>query len=92
MGIASLGNWLFNFALGLYTPPGFQNIKYGMFIVFGVMCVLAAVQFCFIYPETCNKSLEEIEDMFAPGGPNAWHTRPGESRLDRLVEGARNRR
>ncbi|RVX74479.1 hypothetical protein B0A52_01605 [Exophiala mesophila] len=27
MGIAALGNWLFNFALGLYIPPGFQNIK-----------------------------------------------------------------
>ncbi|KAK5086777.1 hypothetical protein LTS08_007190 [Lithohypha guttulata] len=92
MGIASLDNWLFNFALGLYIPPGLQNIKYGIFIVFGVMCVLAAVQFYFTYPETCNKSLEEIEDMFAPGGPNAWHTRPGESRLDRLVEEARNRR
>ncbi|KAL2835102.1 general substrate transporter [Aspergillus cavernicola] len=26
MGIAAIGNWLFNFALGLYIPPGFQNI------------------------------------------------------------------
>lgn len=43
MGISALGNWLFNFALGLYIPPGFQNIKWGMFIVFGSMCVLGAV-------------------------------------------------
>ena len=88
MGISALGNWLFNFALGLYIPPGFQNMTYGMFIVFGCMCVLAAVQFYFMYPETCGKSLEEIEAMFAPGGPKPWKTRPGESRLDALVDEA----
>lgn len=51
MSIAALGNWLFNFALGLYIPPGFLNIRYGLFIVFGVMCCLAAVQFYLTYPE-----------------------------------------
>jgi len=92
MGISALGNWLFNFALGLYIPPGFQNIKWGMFIVFGAMCVLGAIQFYFTYPETCNKSLEEIEEMFSPGGPKPWHTKPGGSRLDGLVETAREKR
>lgn len=32
MSIAAEGNWLFNFALGLYIPPGFQNIRYGLFV------------------------------------------------------------
>lgn len=91
MGIAALGNWLFNFALGLYIPPGFQNIKWGMFIVFGAMCVLGAIQFYFTYPETCNKSLEEIEEMFSHSGPKPWHTKPGGSRLDRLVDVAREK-
>lgn len=89
MGIAAIGNWLFNFALGLYIPPGFQNITWKMFLVFGVMCVLAAVQFFFTYPETCGKTLEEIEDMFAPGGPKPWHTKPGQSKLDAMVDDAR---
>lgn len=92
MGIASLGNWLFNFALGLYIPPGFINIRWGMFIVFGAMCVLAALQFFFTYPETANKSLEEIEEMFAPGGPKPWHTKPGESKLDMLINEAAEKR
>jgi len=97
MGIAALGNWLFNFALGLYIPPGFQNIKWGMPIIFGVMCVLGAIQFYFAYPETCNKSLEEIkeieeiEEIFSHGGPRPWQTKPGESRLDRLVDVAREK-
>ncbi len=29
--------------------------------------------------------------MFAPGGPHAWNTKPGESRLDALVEQAREK-
>ncbi|TKX21716.1 high-affinity glucose transporter-3 [Elsinoe australis] len=91
MSIASLGNWTFNFALGLYIPPGFINIKYGLFIVFGVLCVLAATQFYFTYPETANKSLEEIEITFSDDGPRPWKTRPGESRLDALVENAREK-
>lgn len=72
-------------------PPGFQNIKWGLFVVFGALCVLGAIQFYFTYPETCNKSLEEIEEMFSPSGPHPWHTKPGDSRLDHLVEQARER-
>ena len=89
MGISAIGNWLFNFALGLYIPPGFQNIKYGMFIVFGVMCFLGAAQFYFTYPETCGKTLEEIEELFAPGAIKPWKTKPGNSKLDALVDEAR---
>lgn len=90
MGIASIGNWLFNFALGLYIPPGFINIRYAMFIVFGLMCFLAAAHFFLAYPETANKTLEEVEEMFAHGGPRPWQTKRGESRLDALVEDAKN--
>ena len=91
MGISALGNWLFNFALGLYIPPGFINITWRMFIVFGVMCLLGAIQFFFTYPETCQKSLEEIEEMFSPNGPHAWQTRVGNSKLDALIEEAREK-
>lgn len=89
MGIAAIGNWLFNFALGLYIPPGFQNITWKMFIVFGAMCVLAAIHFFLTYPETCGKTLEEIEEMFAPGGPKPWHTKPGGSKLNAHIDAVR---
>jgi len=29
--------------------------------------------------------------MFSPSGPRPWHTKPGESRLDKLVEQAREK-
>lgn len=90
MGIAALGNWLFNFALGLYIPPGFRNITWGLFLVFGIMCIAAAFQIFFTFPETCNKSLEEIEFLFSKEGPRPWQTRPGRSHLDTLVIEARN--
>ena len=47
-------------ALGLYIPPGFINIRYGLFIVFGCLCMLAAVQFYFTYPETAGKTLVRL--------------------------------
>ena len=65
-----------------------MNIRYAMFIIFGLMCFMAATQFYFTYPETAHKTLEEIEEMFAPGGPKAWKTKRGESRLDALLEDA----
>ncbi|KAK0915372.1 hypothetical protein LTS16_011090 [Friedmanniomyces endolithicus] len=82
MSIAALGNWIFNFALGMFIPPAFRNIGGGAFIVFGCLCVLAAIQSFLLYPETAKKSLEGIEEMFRPGGPKPWRTKPGESHLD----------
>ena len=44
MALAAVANWLFNFALGLFTPPAFLNITYKIFIIFGVLCIGAAIQ------------------------------------------------
>lgn len=82
MGIAAIGNWLFNFAIGLFIPPAFQNIRWGLFVVFGVLCLLGATQFWLTYPETCCKTIEEIEVLFSDDGPRAWKTKKGQSRLE----------
>ncbi|RKU40200.1 hypothetical protein DL546_000898 [Coniochaeta pulveracea] len=89
MSMAALSNWVFNFALGMFTPPAFVNIQWRIFIIFGVLCVAAAVWFWVFYPETCGKTLEEIEIMFGSDGPRPWNTRRGESRLDAGIETAR---
>ncbi|KAL8684853.1 MAG: hypothetical protein Q9224_006100 [Gallowayella concinna] len=78
-------NWICNFALGLFVPPAFHNISWKTFIIFGVLCFGAAVQAFFFYPETAQKSLEEIELLFSKGGPKPWNTRPGDSLLDAKV-------
>jgi hypothetical protein len=41
------------------------------------------------YPETCGKTIEEVEEMFRKGGPKPWHTKPGQSNLDDRIEEAR---
>lgn len=86
MSLAALSNWIFNFALGLFTPPAFVNIQWRIFIIFGVLCVAAAGWFWVFYPETCGKTLEEVEIMFSPEGPRPWKTRKGESRLTAEIE------
>ena len=37
-------------------------------------------------PETCQKTIEEVELMFAKGAPPAWKTRKGESRLEAEIQ------
>lgn len=86
MALASIANWLFNFAIGLFIPPAFHNISWKTFIIFGVLCFGAAIQAYLTYPETAGKSLEEIELMFSKDGPRPWNTKPGDSLLDQKIE------
>lgn len=43
------------------------------------------------YPETCGKTIEEVEELFSDNGPKPWHTKPGQSKLDNLIEEAREK-
>ncbi|KAL8378041.1 hypothetical protein RB595_008641 [Gaeumannomyces hyphopodioides] len=92
MALAALSNWIFNFALNMFTPPAFRDIKWHTFTVFGCLCIGAAAWFFVFYPETGGKTLEEIELMFSPQGPRPWKTRMGESRLDAEIEAVKTRK
>ncbi|CZR57683.1 related to high-affinity glucose transporter [Phialocephala subalpina] len=89
MSLASIANWLFNFAIGLFLPSAFQNISWKIFIIFGVLCIGASAQAFLSYPETAGKTLEEVEHSFQKGAPWPWHTKPGGSGLDAKVVQAR---
>ncbi|KAH8591981.1 hypothetical protein B0O99DRAFT_654119 [Bisporella sp. PMI_857] len=71
MSLAAVANWLFNFAFRLFVPPAILNITYKTFIIFGVLCFGAAIQAVFTHPETCGKTLEEIELLFSKDSPHA---------------------
>lgn len=92
MSLAAMSNWVFNFALNMFTPPAFINITYKIFIIFGVLCVAASGWFFFWYPETCGKTLEEVELMFSKDGPWAWNTKKGNSRLAAEIEAVKARK
>ncbi|PWW77640.1 general substrate transporter [Tuber magnatum] len=74
VALCTSANWIFNFALGDFVPSAFENIKWKVYIVFGVFCAVMTVHAFFCFPETAGKSLEEIEAMFQEGLP-PWKTR-----------------
>ncbi|KAF2502232.1 sugar transporter [Lophium mytilinum] len=84
VALSTSANWAFNFALGYFVPPSFENIKWKTYILFGVFCIAMFVHVFFMFPETAGKQLEEVEDMFTDvNGPRnigtlAWKTRVGQ--------------
>jgi sugar porter (SP) family MFS transporter len=80
VALTTSANWAFNFALGYFVPPAFVNIKWKVYILFGVFCTAMFIHVYFMFPETAGKSLEEVEAMFLdPQGPRyigtpAWRT------------------
>lgn len=80
VALATSANWLFNFALGYFVPPAFENIQWKTYLVFGVFCTAMAIHVFFMFPETAGKTLEEVEGMFTDPngikyiGTPAWKT------------------
>jgi len=93
VALATSGNWAFNFALGYFVPPAFQNIKWETYILFGVFCVAMFVHVFFMFPETAGKTLEEVEELFTdPHGPRyvgtpAWKTHITTKRVELIEKG-----
>lgn len=82
VALATSGNWAFNFALAYFVPPAFKNITWQTYVVFAVFCFAMFWHAFFFFPETANKTLEEVSDIFddtKPGairliGTPAWKT------------------
>ncbi|KAG5982300.1 hypothetical protein E4U55_002072 [Claviceps digitariae] len=64
VGVAAAGNWIFNLALAFFVPPAFTNIQWKSYIIFGVFCIVMTAHAFFTYPETAQKSLEEMDQLF----------------------------
>ena len=65
---------IFNFALGYFVPPAFENIQWRVYLIFGAFCAAMTLHVFFLFPETAGKSLEQVEAMFDEHVP-AWRTR-----------------
>lgn len=71
VALATAANWTFNFALAYFVPPAFENITWKTYVIFAVFCAAMHLHVFFLFPETANKSLEEVAEMFddkQPGG------------------------
>ncbi|KFY45526.1 hypothetical protein V494_00904 [Pseudogymnoascus sp. VKM F-4513 (FW-928)] len=64
VSLATFFNWLMNFSLTFFTPPAFQHIQWKTFLIFGTLCCCAIVHVFLLFPESCGKTLEEMDDLF----------------------------
>lgn len=71
VGLSAAGNWIFNFALAYFVAPAFTNIQWKTYIIFGVFCTVMTLHVYFLYPETSQRSLEEVDYVFDTG-VKAW--------------------
>ncbi|TVY37156.1 MFS glucose transporter [Lachnellula subtilissima] len=71
VALATSANWAFNFALAYFVPPAFANIRWKVYIVFGVFCVAMFIHVFFVFPETSQKPLEEVEEIFDDTTPDS---------------------
>ncbi|VEU21435.1 DEKNAAC102751 [Brettanomyces naardenensis] len=71
--LTTAADWIFNFAIGMFTPSAFQNITYKTYFVFGTFCACMFIHVLFFFPETKGKRLEEIAQIWDKKIP-AWKT------------------
>ena len=64
VALATATVWLFNFVVGVATPPMIESIGFGVYVFFGSWCFLAAVWAFFLVPETKGKTLEQMDQIF----------------------------
>ncbi|KAF9491697.1 general substrate transporter [Pleurotus eryngii] len=61
-------NWTFSFILARLIPPGLADITKTC-LIFGVSNFAGMVHIFFVFPETKQRTLEEVEDIFTHGRP-----------------------
>lgn len=49
----------------MVTPPGLSSIGWGMYLIFGLLCLFQLPLIYLFFPETSQRSLEELDVVFA---------------------------
>lgn len=62
--LAMATNWICNYAVVQATLPGIENLGYKFWIVWAVICFAFIPITYLFYPETANRSLEDIDRFF----------------------------
>ncbi|KAK7977376.1 hypothetical protein PG988_004866 [Apiospora saccharicola] len=64
-------NWLMAFVVVQFTKAGVDNLRWAFYLIFAAFCLcFAPVVFCF-YPETSNRTLEDMDQIFIRN-PSVW--------------------
>lgn len=81
VALSTSANWAFNTVLGAFVPPAFAQIRYKVYIVFGIFNLCMMIHAALLFPETAGKTLEDTEKMFEDPngipylGTPAWKVR-----------------
>ncbi|CCA68264.1 probable high-affinity glucose transporter [Serendipita indica DSM 11827] len=67
VSLATASNWIMNCVLAWAVPPALSSISYKTYYIFGGFNFAAFIHVLFMFPETCGRSLEEIEEVFSQG-------------------------
>lgn len=67
VSVSTAANWTFNMALAWAVPPMLDHISFSTYFVFAAFNTAAFVHVLFMFPETCGRTLEEMEDIFGQG-------------------------
>ena len=62
--IANATQWLFQFVVAQVTPPGAANLGTKYYIIYAVINFFIVPIVYFFFPETTNRSLEEMDNVF----------------------------
>ncbi|KAI9810486.1 MAG: hypothetical protein M1827_006262 [Pycnora praestabilis] len=62
--LAMATNWIMNYMVVQVTPPGIANLGWKFWIVWAVICASFIPTTYFLYPETANRTLEDIDRFF----------------------------
>lgn len=65
--VSTCSNWLWNFTIVMATPVMISNISWGTYLFFAAVNACFFPIIYFFYPETKDRSLEEIDLIFAKG-------------------------
>ncbi|KAK7204148.1 general substrate transporter [Myxozyma melibiosi] len=83
VSLSSAANWATNFALGLAVPPVLRAIKWRMFFIFAAFNLAALIHVWLFAPETKQRTLEEMDEVFEHGDP-LWKSFTGVKANTRL--------
>ncbi|KAF7593214.1 hypothetical protein BBP40_011844 [Aspergillus hancockii] len=67
--VATATNWITNFVIVEITPIGIQNIGWRFWIVWTVMNAVSIPIIYYLYPETANRSLEDLDAYYRSNPP-----------------------
>ncbi|KAL2223044.1 putative MFS sugar transporter [Thermoascus aurantiacus ATCC 26904] len=72
--LAMATNWIMNYMVVQVTPPGIANLGWRFWIIWACICFSFIPITYLFYPETANRTLEDIDRFFAsrPGIVVAW--------------------